>query len=222
MAPGLRSQALTSPLATDLSRPGGAKAMLNGAERPISLRRRREAKRGRAEIMAQILCSVLKAVSRPTILATAALLAACSSAAEKPRPMHVAVQAEAETLDLSVENIPPGREITSLVLVDAAGNETPARDRRLITREEGRGGYSGPGVSVGATGGSSSGVNPFISLGYLFSGGDTTRRSRRMTAEIPLPDPAAYAAGYRDWRVVVRYRDQLGDAREVSIPAPAP
>lgn len=172
--------------------------------------------------MAQILCPVLKAIGRPTILAATALLAACGSAAEKPRPMHVAVQVEAQTLDLSVENIPPGREITSLVLVDAAGNETPARDRELITREEGRGGYAGPGVSVGATGGSSSGVNPFISLGYLFTGDGTTRRSRRMTAEIPLPDPAAYAAGYRDWRVVVRYRDQLDEAQEVRIPAPAP
>jgi hypothetical protein len=43
-----------------------------------------------------------------------------------------------------------------------------------------------------------------------------------MTAEIPLADPAAYAEGYRDWRLVVRYRDQLGEPQQVSVPAPVP
>ena len=171
--------------------------------------------------MAQILSSVLRTVGKPMIPVLTALLAACGTA-EPPPPMHVSAEVVAETLGLSVTHIPPSREITALVLVDPGGQETPARDRQVITREEGGGGYAGPGVSVGATGGSSSGVNPFISLGYLFTGGDEPRRSQRMTAEIPLPDPAAYAAGYRDWRVVVRYRDQLGEPREVSIPAPPP
>lgn len=150
-----------------------------------------------------------------------ALLSGCAGD-EAPPPMHVAARVENDTVKLTVENIPPGREILTLALLDGRGGETPARERELITRESGSGGNAGPGVGVGATGGSSSGIKPYISLGYLFSSGETTRRSQRMTGEIPLPDPAAYREGYRDWRIVVRYRDQLGETREVSIPAPAP
>jgi len=149
-------------------------------------------------------------------------LAACAGDAGAPRPMHIAARVVEETVTLEVSEIPPGRQITALVLVDAAGNETPARDREVITREESSGGNAGPGVGVGASGGSSSGIHPYISLGYLFRGDDSTRRSQRLSAEIPLDEPAAYAAGYRDWRVVVRYRDQLGEPQQVSIPAPPP
>jgi len=177
--------------------------------------------------MTRILCAVLSAVRRPTVAVAAcvllagALLTGCASD-EAPPPMHVAARVENDTVKLTVDNIPPGREIVALVLIDDGGRETAARERERITRESGSGGNAGPGVGVGATGGSSSGVRPFISLGYLFSSGETTRRSQRMTAEIPLVDPEAYRAGFRDWRIVARYRDQLGDAHEVSIPAPAP
>lgn len=172
--------------------------------------------------MTQIICAVLSAIRLPTVALLATLLLAGCAVDEAPPPMHVGARVEDDSVKLTVENIPPGREITALVLVDDRGRETAARDREVITRETGSGGNAGPGVGIGASGGSSSGVRPFISLGYLFGGGETTRRSQRMTAEIPLSDPAAYAAGYRDWRIVVRYRDQLGEAREVGIPAPAP
>jgi len=172
--------------------------------------------------MTRILCAVLSAVRRPTVvLAAFALLAGCASDSAPP-PMHLAARVDDDLVKLTVENIPPGREIVALVLVDARGGETAARERDLITRETGSGGNAGPGVGVGASGGSSSGIRPFISFGYLFGSGETTRRSQYMTAEIPLPDPAAYGEGFRDWRVVVRYRDQLGEAQEVSIPAPEP
>jgi hypothetical protein len=176
--------------------------------------------------MAQILFSVLRAVRRPMSalalgLLTGGLLTACA-AEPAPRPMHVSARTAADSLALTVDHIPPGREITEIALLDPAGGETPARERELITREEASGGNAGPGIGVGATGGSSSGINPYISLGYLFRGSDDVRRSQRLIARIPLPDPAAYAADYRDWRIVVRYRDQLGERREVSIPAPPP
>src|SRR3546814_19876057 len=61
-----------------------------------------------------------------------------------------------------------------------------------------------------------------LSLGYLFSGASEVRRSQRLTASIPLDAPAAYAEGYRDWRVELRYRDPLGQPQQVSVPAPAP
>ena len=174
--------------------------------------------------MARFLCAVLTAVRLPIVPVAllGVLAAACSSETDQPRPMHIAAQVVDDTVTLAVSEIPPSRQITALVLVDATGNETPARERELITREEGSGGNAGPGVGVGASGGSSSGIRPYISLGYLFRGDDSTRRSQHLTAAIPLNDPAAYAAGYRDWRIVVRYRDQLGEPQQVAIPAPAP
>lgn len=155
-------------------------------------------------------------------LLVTALLAACAGSETAPRPMHIDARVAGPVLEVEVSEIPPGREITTLALIDPQGRETPARSRELVTREEGGGGNAGPGVGVGASGGSSSGVRPYISLGYLFSGDGEVRRSQRMTAEIPLPDAAAYAAGWRDWRVALRYRDQLGESQEVSVPAPAP
>lgn len=149
------------------------------------------------------------------------LLAGCAGD-EPPRPMHIAAEVEGRAVQVEVTEIPPGREITGLVLVDAAGRETPAREREISTREVSSGGNVGPGVGIGASGGSSSGIDPFISLGYIFGGDSEVRRSQRMTASIPLGDPAAYAETYRDWRVELRYRDQLGELRRASVPAPAP
>jgi hypothetical protein len=178
--------------------------------------------------MPRFLFAVLSAVGMPMVprlgacLLVPTLLAACAGSDSAPRPMHIDAHVEGPVLEVEVSEIPPGREITTLALIDPQGRETPARSRELVTREEGGGGNAGPGVGVGASGGSSSGVRPYISLGYLFSGDDEVRRSQRMTAEIPLPDAAAYAAGWRDWRVALRYRDQLGTSQEVSVPAPAP
>lgn len=174
--------------------------------------------------MTAILCPVLSTVRVRTAgiaLVLAALLAGCAGD-DAPRPMHISGRVEAGTVNVEVADIPPGRDITALVLVDPAGHETPARDREVITREESSGGNAGPGVGIGASGGSSSGIRPFISLGYLFSGDSEVRRSQRLTASIPLDDPAAYAQGYRDWRVKLRYRDQLGEPQQISVPAPAP
>jgi len=183
------------------------------------------------DTMARILFAVLSTVRLrmvfrkvfrrfPAIMAVV-VLAGCAGD-ETPRPMHVAARVAGEVVKLDVSEIPAGRQITTVALIDPAGVEIPAREREVITREEGSGGNAGPGVGIGASGGSSSGIRPHISLGYLFSGDDDVRRSQRLTADIPLSDPAAYAAGYRDWRVVVRYRDQLGEVQEVRIPAPPP
>jgi hypothetical protein len=170
----------------------------------------------------------LSAVTKPPVgrrlalLVPFILLAGCAAGSQPPPAMHVSARLDGQTIRLAVRDIPPGREITAVVLVDAAGAETPATAREVVTREEGSGGNAGPGVGIGASGGSSSGISPRISLGYLFRDDDTVRRSRRMTAEIPLPDPAAYRAGYRDWRIVLRYSDHLGSPQRINIPAPAP
>lgn len=121
-----------------------------------------------------------------------------------------------------VDDIPPGRAILAMVLVDPEGKETPARNRQLVTREEGSGGASGPGVGVGASGGSSSGISPYISLGYILNLGRDERRSQYLTAEITPEDMLRYASEYRDSRIEVRFRDAEGSDGLLTIPAPPP
>src|SRR3546814_2283090 len=75
--------------------------------------------------MTGILFAVLGTVRvRPAgaALLLAALLAACAGD-ETPRPMHIAAHVEAETVKVEVADIPTGRELTTLVLVDPAGRE---------------------------------------------------------------------------------------------------
>src|SRR3546814_19491247 len=93
--------------------------------------------------------------------------------------MHIAAEVEGQAVQVEVTDIPPACEITDLVLVNAAGRETPARAREVSVREEGSGGNAGPGVGIGASGGSSRGIKPFISLGYVFGGDSEVRRSQR-------------------------------------------
>ena len=76
--------------------------------------------------MAKFLPCFLKTVRRPMIALaglalTAGLLAGCAGSQTAPRPMHVSARVAGEGLALTVDNIPPGREITALVLVDPAG-----------------------------------------------------------------------------------------------------
>ncbi len=165
--------------------------------------------------MPRILCAVLSTVCLLIILG------ACASPGEPP-VMRASATAEARQIQIRVDDLPPGREITDVVLIDQSGEETPARDRQIVTREVGGGGASGPGVSVGATGGSSSGVKPFISLGYIFSSRRDERRSRYLTAVIPLADPEAYGSGFRDARIEVRYRDLEGGEGLLTLAAPPP
>ncbi|WP_422369227.1 hypothetical protein [Pelagibius sp.] len=165
--------------------------------------------------MPRILCAVLSTVCLLTILG------ACAGPSDPP-VMRASAAAEARQIQIRVDDLPPAREITDVVLIDPEGKETKARDRQIVTREVGDGGASGPGVSVGATGGSSSGVKPFISLGYIFSSRRDERRSRYLTAVIPLADPEAYDSGFRDSRIEVRYRDAEGGEGLLTLAAPPP
>src|SRR3546814_19344112 len=81
--------------------------------------------------------------------------------------MHIAAEVEGEAVKVEVRDIPTGRKITGLALVDATGHETPARERETVTREESGGGNAGPGVGIGASGGSSSRLPPLLPLGYI-------------------------------------------------------
>src|SRR3546814_13744800 len=107
--------------------------------------------------MTRILFAVLSSVRRPPIgkaavgmaaagwLLLGSLLAGCA-ADDQPRPMHIAAEVVGQAVQVEVTDIPPAREITDLVLVDAAGRETPARAREVSVRAEVRGGHAGPGV----------------------------------------------------------------------------
>src|SRR3546814_9829942 len=142
--------------------------------------------------MTRILFAVLSSVRRPPagmvavgmaaagLLMLGSLLAGCA-ADDQPRPMHIAAEVDGQAVQVEVTDIPPAREITDLVLVDAAGRETPARAREVSVREEVSGGNAGPGVGIAASGGSPRGINPLTSLGYVFGGDSEVRRSQRMT-----------------------------------------
>ena len=165
--------------------------------------------------MPRIPAAVLKAVC------VLSFLAACGTS-DPPPLMRASAEAADGGLQVRVDEIPPGRAILAIVLIDPQGAETPARERQYFTREEGSGGASGPGIGVGATGGSSSGIMPYITLGYFFSGDGEERRSRYLTGRIKLTDPEAYAVAYRFWHIEVRYRDAAGRSGLLTLAAPAP
>jgi len=126
----------------------------------------------------------------------------------------------AEAVEVEVGNIPPGRRIERVVLIDAEGARHPAPALvRLRTSEGGL--TSGPSLGVGLTGGSSSGVNPSISLGWNVSGAEPAREGQRVEARVPIPDPAAYLANASRWRVEIGFTELDGEPRTLTFPVRA-
>src|SRR3546814_13696839 len=79
-------------------------------------------------------CAVLSTIAAPPIIALllgTALLAACAGD-DRPRPMHIAAEVEGEAVKVEVRDIPTGRKITGLALVDATGHETPEIGRAHV------------------------------------------------------------------------------------------
>ncbi len=160
-------------------------------------------------------------------IAAAGLLAAC--AAEPPRrPPPAGIMAvsarlaapPAQAVEVEVGNIPPGRRVERVVLIDAEGTRHPAPT--LVTLRTSEGGLtSGPRVGIGVSGGSSSGINPSISLGWNVTGDQTARSGQRIEARIPIPDPAAYRATAPRWRVEVGFTELDGEPRTLTFPVGA-
>lgn len=128
----------------------------------------------------------------------------------------------AAAVEVLVFDVPPGRRVEGVALVDPQGRRHAAESLVPLTVETGPG-VSRPTIGFGVTGGSASGVHPWIGLDWAILGGaGPARDSRRVLARVPIPDPAAYRAQATRWRVEIAVVELTGEARTLSFPAQAP
>ncbi|MDH3790776.1 MAG: hypothetical protein OES41_03440, partial [Rhodospirillales bacterium] len=152
------------------------------------------------------------------------VLAACAAGGpEQPRVLtaRAALEGpEAAVVEVRVTEIPPGVVVERILMIGPGGQRLDAEKLARSTSESGPGLVSRPGIGIAVTGGSSSGVNPSVSLGWHATGGGPGRHSQQITARIPLPSPAAYRAAGLGWRVEVHYSDVTGRRQVLTLPAP--
>ena len=163
-------------------------------------------------------------VTRASLLAGALALAACA-APEPPRPtMGAGFDPAAATIQIAVRDKLPLRAAT-LVLPD--GHEVAAHEITVSPPPKSRERSERPGVGVGATGGSSSGVDTAVFIDLPISLDFLRRKPPPSTltesrARIPVGDGAIYR---RDWaasHLKLKLGDPPGEVREIELPAPAP
>lgn len=118
---------------------------------------------------------------------------------------------------------PPGQQVTAFVLTGPQGELAETREfQRSYVQSSGDRGR--PAIGVRGNSDGNFGVGVSLDLRNLFrklpprESGQRTLLSGRLT----LPDPAAYAEGWRQQRVEIRYLDILGEARKLSLRAPPP
>lgn len=159
------------------------------------------------------------------ILLVLPLVAGCTREPPPPGPPRVtaALVDGGTAVQVQVLGLMPGARVAAIRLVASDGSALTPAERRESRTQAGGGGPASS-VGVGATGGSASGINPFLTLSLDFLGGDggPERRTRRIVARIPLPDPAAYREAAEDWRVEVDLVDVAGAQRTRTLPAPRP
>ncbi len=126
-----------------------------------------------------------------------------------------------DAVQVVIAEVPPGRRIERIALIDPHGARYPADAPVPVTGIEGGGGVR-PRVGIGVTGGSSSGINPSVSLGWNVFGGEAERTSRRVEARVPLPDPADYRNSAAAWRIEVVVIEVDGARRTLNFPAQVP
>lgn len=120
-----------------------------------------------------------------------------------------------------IRDLPPGRRIEALTLIDPDGERYPAERLSEGIRESGRAGPN-PLIGINITGGSSEGIEPSVSIGYnLLGGGEAvaTRSGRFVSARVPLAEPAAFRREARVWRIEVVLSEITGERRTVTVPA---
>ena len=158
------------------------------------------------------------------VMLLALLLSACAQD-EPRRPQRVVASAvltgpEAEAVRVHVSQMPPGTVIESIALIDPEGTESEAAEFRRGASESGPILEGGSILGIGVVGGLSSGVSTRASVGTGGLRSGDALRTQQITAQIPVPDPAAYLVQVRDWRIEVRYRDVSGSARVLILRAP--
>lgn len=136
-------------------------------------------------------------------------------AARLPGPAH-------EAIEVTVYDIPPGTQVEQVWLTGPAGERLSGSAVASSRGETGPGLVTGPSIGVGVTGGSSSGINPSVGVGWGIITSGSSRQSRQITYLIPLPDELGYENAPRAWRIEVRYRDVTGAEQVRSIAGPYP
>ncbi len=159
------------------------------------------------------------------ILAAALLLSACAGG-EAPPQAIMSVTARlapppAEAVDVTIANVPPGRRIGQLTLIDPEGGRHPAPSLVPVSVAEG-GLTTRPLIGIGISGGSSSGIRPSLTLGGNITHTGSDRTSRRVEARVPIPNPTAYRAAARRWRVEVGFTEIGGKVRHLTFPTQTP
>ncbi len=127
----------------------------------------------------------------------------------------------AEAVDVVVANVPPGRRIEQLTLIDTQGIRHSAASLVPVSATEG-GATTRPIFGIGASGGSSSGIKPRLTLGWNIARSGPSRTSRRVEARVPIPAPSAYLATSKRWRVEVSFTEIDGEIRTLGFPIASP
>ncbi|MFQ6017734.1 MAG: hypothetical protein ACE5KF_06015 [Kiloniellaceae bacterium] len=159
------------------------------------------------------------------VCSIAATLAACAERLpEQSRVMRAGASLEGPAGDavrVVVFDIPPGRRIERVVLIDPMGRRHPAAALVPATRETGT---AAPGALVGLAvrGGSSSGIKPSVRLGLGLHAEAETYTSRRVLARVPLAEPAAFRDDAQHWRIEVIYLDIIGERKALTLPVRGP
>lgn len=122
--------------------------------------------------------------------------------------------ADRDVIQVSIYEIPPGTKIEEVVLLGPKGERVSTRDFITSTSK------SGPGVTRGP-----------ITFGFAYNaripredsrGGRPGVLSQRKLAFLTLPAQSRYRDAPTAWQIELRYRDQLGDPRILSVPPPLP
>ena len=180
-----------------------------------------------------------KALIFTSLLATAALLGACSTpkpmegAGGKARP-HVpglivgsrAVGREAAYVEVTALHRSRYNRLVRIALVSPDGKETEAEQLRNDTLTGGGYGYRrGPFGSIGVGGGSGGRAGVGLGLGIafplsIFRG--YSRTAYRTRATIKVPAPAAYRKDPRGWKIKLTFDHAKQGRHDVIQSAPLP
>jgi hypothetical protein len=114
--------------------------------------------------------------------------------------------------------------VEKLELLGPGGIRLTAGLTRQVERNYGYSTDYPPGTfSVGVTGGSSSGVGLGVGTNVPLGIHDRDAPPRTVTrGKIALPDPAAYRADPKAWKIAAQLIDRNGENSFFEIPAPAP
>lgn len=163
------------------------------------------------------------------LLAATALTACAGEKVERPKTLLASASLPGpahKVVEVVVYDIPSGTVLDRVWLKGPDGERIQGAPVGRSTSETGPGVTQGLGIGIGVSGGSSSGINPSVGIGYGVSGiggpSRQSRQSRQVTYIIPLPPDLTYVEDPRGWRIDVHYLDVTGAPQVRTIAAPLP